>query len=265
MIKKKLFICLCILLSSPAQAKLTFIPVYHKNPIDIINKIKPFLNEGETVIAGHNELILRTELTDVAELEQIIKRLDQAAHRLRILVKRDNASLDKKHGIDTQARLQLGTHKKLNANVRIYDSSSNRSDKGTQEINVLDGYPAFISEGKIEALPTVQIQHDGSHGHITTGTQFHDATTGFYVTPRLNRNSVTLEISPWSTKTFSRNNGLAPTSRASTIIRGRLNEWIQLSNLDGEENRDQSGLFEKRYQTKRSTQGIWLKVIDLDK
>lgn len=256
-----------LILSFTAHAALEFISVSHRSPNEIVESVKPFLKEGETVIAGHNEIIIRASANNMQDIVQLVKRLDQAAHRLLILVKRDGQTSATDKGFTThgQATVGIGSGAKsqLQANIRVYDTNISSSDNNAQKINVLDGYPAYISQGTTEPLPVVQIHKYGTHKHIITGTEYRDATTGFYVTPRLAKDSITLEISPWSEKPIY-GNGSAEISHASTVIRGRLNEWIPLTNIDESSSNTRSDILERRYQIMKSVKGVWVKVIDLD-
>lgn len=263
--KKIIVILLLFCFPLAALSELAFIPLYHQQASDILPKVKGFLKDGESIIAGNNEIIIRVESSDIKELEEIVKRLDKPLQQLLILVKRAGSLSAKELAIDTQAKLQVGTLNKLEANVQLYGSTRKNTREAIQEIRVLDGASAFISDGKIEALPVVQIHRYGSHSQINTATQFHDATTGFYLTPHVNRDSVTLEISGWSNQTFAKNNGLAPTNRTSTIIRAQLNQWVALSAIADDDKKQHSGVLEQRYHTHKSQQTIWVKVINLDK
>ena len=263
-----LTLALLLLQSFAAYAALEFIPLSHRSPTDIVESVRPFLKDGETVIAGHNEIIVRASTENMSDIVRLVKRLDKAAHRLLILVKRDGqmTASDKGYSAHGNASLGIGsgTKSQLQANIRVYDTHISSSDNNAQKINVLDGYPAYISQGTSEAIPVVQVHQYGTHQHIITSTEYRDATTGFYVTPRLSRDSVILEISPWSEKPLY-GKASAEISHSSTVIRGRLNEWISLSNVDESSNTTRTGILERRYQVKKSARGVWVKVIDLDR
>lgn len=262
-----LTLALLLLQSFASYAALEFIPLSHRSPTDIVESVRPFLKDGETVIAGHNEIIVRASTENMSDIVQLVKRLDKAAHRLLILVKRDGQMSASDKGYSTHGHASIGigsgTKSQLQGSVRVYDTNISSSDKNAQKINVLDGYPAYISQGTSEPLSVVQVHQYGKHQHMVTGTEYHDATTGFYVTPRLSRDSVTLEISPWSKKPLS-SKASAEISYSSTVIRGRLNEWISLSNVDEANSTTRTDILERRYQVKKSVQGVWVKVIDLD-
>ncbi len=256
------------LTSALSFAQMEFIPLNHQSPQYIVEKIKPFLGDGESVIAGHNEIIISADPTKIDDIQQLVKKLDQAAHRLLILVNRDGKLNEKNEGYQANIIGHIGTGSRANSSVssraNVYSNNDVSSDKSTEQINVLDGYPAFIASGVSEPTAIVQIQQFGGHSQITTGTQYHDSSKGFYVTPRLSRESVVLEISPWKESPLSKNRTGAKFERLSTVVRGPLNTWIALSGVDETRQQSQSGILGRHYQTTSNRNNIWVKVINLD-
>ncbi|PCI21578.1 MAG: nodulation protein NolW [Piscirickettsiaceae bacterium] len=266
-IRLLVFLSLCTL-ALPLCAEIEFIPLYHQSPEKIVKKIQPFLQQGEVAVAGHNEIILRAEAGTIIEMLQLIKKLDQAAHRLLILVNRDGRFDEQEDGYQVNGDISINTASRnpLNAKAKakIYSTKSISNEKSTEKIQVLDGYSAFISTGINEATPVIQIQQYGIKSHITTGTEYHEASKGFYVTPRLSRNSVILEISPWKEEPFSKNRTSAKFNRVSTVVRGRLNSWIALAGINDNSQQSQTKMLGHHYQTTSTNNQIWVKVIDLD-
>lgn len=255
-----------LMLPAVCFAEMMFIPVYNQSPKIIVEKVKPFLNDGEVAIAGFNEIILRTNSNKTADLLTLIKKLDKAAHRLMVLVNRDGQFNQNKRGYQADLKGKVTTHSRssVSGHAKIYSTRDVNNDKSTNKIMVLDGYPAFIETGVNEPTPVIEIHQYGEHSHITGSTQYRNASTGFYVTPRLSKNSVILEISPWKQDPLSKNQASSNYSRASTVIRGKLNTWIALSGVNESDNNSTSNLLGKHYKTASKTNTIWVKVIDLD-
>lgn len=257
-----------LITSTLSYAQMEFIPLNHQSPQAIVEKVKPFLSAGETIIAGHNEIIVSADPTKIKDILKLVNKLDQAAHRLLILVNRDGKFNDKKEGyqanIAGNVSIGVESSSSVSGRANIYNSQDVSNDKSTDQIRVLDGYPAFIANGVSEPMPVIQIQQNGVYSQITTGTEYHDSSKGFYVTPRLSRESVVLEISPWKESPLSKNRIGAKYERLSTIIRGPLNTWIALSGIDEATKQSQSNILGRHYQTLSSRHNIWVKVIDLD-
>ena len=255
-------------LATPVLAELTFYSLSHKAPEDIIPTVRPFLQPGETIGAGYNELILRIEPENIADIRKLIKKLDKPAHRLIIHVNRDGQFNRQTEGYNVNNRINIGVGSGLNSSykgrVKIYSTTDNSSNKNNQTIQVLEGHTAHISEGVSEPINNIQIQQYGSHNHISSTTNYREASNGFYVTPRLANGSVILEIAPWYEEPLSKNRTSAEFTRASSVIRGRLNTWIQLAGIDDSSTQAASKIFGQQTKTVKRKNTIWVKVVDLD-
>ena len=259
---------LLLVISTAVFGELLFYPLSHKIPEDIIPSIQPFLQEGETVSSARNELILRINKNNVSDIKTLIRKLDKPAHRLVIYVNRDGKFNWRTAGYNVNNNVKIsvgsGTKSSYKGHVNIYSTKDKSSDKNNQSIQVLEGRTAHISSGVSEPIRNVQIQQHGEHTYISSSTQYRDASNGFYVTPRLAKDSVILEIAPWYEEPLSKNQTSAKFTRASSVIRGRLNTWIQLSGIDESSDRTSSKLFGRHHQTIKRKNSIWLKVVDLD-
>lgn len=268
MIKKLTVILFLLLVAIPAFAQLIFYPLKHKTPGDIIPNIRPFLQPSETIGAGYNELILRLESQNISEIKQLIEKLDQPAHRLIIYVNRDGQFNRQTEGYNVNQRIRLGVGPRIEnaykGRVNIYSTRNTTNDKNNQSIQVLEGHTAHISEGVSEPITDIQIQQYSGHSHISSSTNYREASKGFYVTPRLSNDSVILEIAPWYEEPLSKNRTSASFTRASSVIRGRLNTWIELADISGSSNQTTTKILGHHAQTSRKSNTIWLKIVDLD-
>jgi type II secretory pathway component GspD/PulD (secretin) len=259
---------LLILACATAYADITFYSLNHKSPEDIIPNIRPFLQSGETVVAGRNDLILRVNPSNLDDIKALIKKLDQPAHRLIIYVNKDGQFNRQTKGYNVNNKINIGSKSgsqtSYKGNVRIYSTKNHSNDKNNQSIQVLEGHTAHISVGVSEPTTNVHIEQHGSHSHISTNTQFREAVNGFYVTPRLAKDSVILEIAPRYEEPLSNNRTAAKFIRASSVIRGRLNTWIQLTGVDNDANQTSSKILGRHHQTTKQRNSIWVKVVDLD-
>ncbi|ORU89647.1 MAG: hypothetical protein A6F71_01420 [Cycloclasticus sp. symbiont of Poecilosclerida sp. M] len=146
------YLLIVLLVCAPfAQAALQFVPLSHNSPQDVIFKIEPLLQPGETVIAGHGELIIHASEETLASLLPVIQSLHQPARQLMILVSRDARVVSRDKGYETNgvARIGVGAGNKssLNAQVNVFDDYVQQNEKGVQKIRVLEGSPAFIATG----------------------------------------------------------------------------------------------------------------------
>ena len=258
--------CVLSLLSSLAYAELIFHPLKHQTPANIIPSIQPFLQSGETVIAAHNELILRIKPANIVELKALINKLDVASHRLRIYVNRDGRFQQQQEGYELNQQLHIGSGVKRSyqGSLKVYTSSKHSNDNKQQSIQVLDGHTAHISSGISRPSKNLQISQHANSLHISSTSEYIESSSGFYVTPRLSHGAVILEISPWYQRPLAGQANATEFSRVSSIIRGRLNSWIKLSGINEQGHLSSSRILGKHHQTAQKNHGIWLKVVDLD-
>ena len=265
-IRLKLVVAISLLFSYQAcLAELIFYPLQHKAPNELIGSIKELLQAGETVIAGPNELILRLQPQHVDEIKSLIHRLDQPSHRLLIYVSHQRQLNQQLQGYDGQAHLQAGLHSNtsLQGHIKIYSSRDTENDQNKQSIQVLDGHTAYISTGVNQPSTSIYISQHNAHAHISSNTYYKERSSGFYLTPRLSKDSVILNISPWSEQTPS-NNGASNFNRATTVIRSRLNTWTELSNVNQWSEQGTSKVLGQTNKTSQNSNSIWIKVVDLD-
>lgn len=260
---------LLLLLSAPAFAELKFYPLYHKSAVEIIPKIEPFLESGETVIAGHNELIIRMKSHNVADITRLIHSLDKPSHRLMIFVNRDGSVSRNNAGfnIDNEINIALSDTERNSSYEGTLTAGKNNTHANSsynQKIQVLEGRPAFISQGVSHVIPGGHAHHYGVQGHYSGGAEYREITKGFYVTPQLVKDTVVLEISPWHDQPLSRNGRVAKVSRVSSVVRGKLNTWIELGGVSQSNNSSTSGLTGRHRQSTTARNKVWVKVIDLD-
>ncbi|ORU92915.1 MAG: nodulation protein NolW [Cycloclasticus sp. symbiont of Bathymodiolus heckerae] len=251
-----------------AYAELSFYKLNHKVPSEIIPSIKPFLQADETIGAGYNELILRVNPDNMSDIQNLIRKLDQPAHRLIIYVNRDGQFDRYTEGYNVNSHIQIsadsGVSSSYRGNVKIYSTKNSTNDRNNQSIQVLEGHTAHISEGISEPVTNINIQQYGDHSQFSSNTSYRDASKGFYVTPRLSKDSVILEIAPWYESPLSKNRTSAAFIRASSVIRGQLNTWIKLASLNDDSSQTSSKILGRQTQTTKQTNTIWVKVVDLD-
>ena len=63
---------------------------------------------------------------------------------------------------------------------------------------------------------------------MTQGSEYVDANTGFYVTPRVSGDRVTLEISTARDRLRNPNTGAISVQHVGTTVSGQLGEWMEI-------------------------------------
>jgi hypothetical protein len=96
-------------------------------------------------------------------------------------------------------------------------TSASESGSDVQQLQCLEGRPAFIHGG--HAVPVPQ--------PFVPGAAYAEAITGFWVLPRLAGDSVTLELAV--SKDGFESRGTLGTRQVQTSVSGRLGDWLAVS------------------------------------
>lgn len=251
-----------------ARAELEFVPLQHIPPQDIIPMIEPFLSPGETVIAGHNELIVRASPQSMQTIKQLVAQYDRVTQRLMIYVRANETSMNQERGLDGQVHGTLGTGEvetNIHGQARVYSNRLNNTQNTSQYVQVLEGRPAYISFGTSEPYSNISIFASPHHTFVSHDTQYYDATTGFEVIPRLLSDGVQLEVSRWSSQPDPVQGGVHRVSGTSTTLRAPLNAWVAIGGQLQDEHEDSSGLLSRRISSSASNRQIEIKVVPLDR
>lgn len=245
-----------------AQERLEVITLRYHSAQEMLPIIEPLLNKNGVgkngaVTGMQNRLIIRTDAANLAQIKRVLASLDTQPKRLQITVRqhttREALSRDAEvygsvggrsgrvripdtriGGTQVEAR---GEHGRLGARIDSTRDIENGAD--TQTLQVLEGNAAFIRVGQSVPFTAHSVVRDGRGVTVIEDTQFQDATTGFYVLPRLAGDTVTLEIRP-QRNTVDQRGGLA-IQEAATTLSARLGEWIELGGIGSSLNRSGQG------------------------
>ncbi len=267
-------ISLCIISSSQSLAaeggplKTEFIPLYNVLPEEIIPLIRPFLAEEDVLIGSGSQLIVKTSKERLSEVLNVIKRFDQAAHRLLISVIQgknlSSANLSASGSI--RGHIGLGDSSKTNLKLQghLRQTKTKRGDAEEQSIQTIDGKEAYIQVGVQQPRSEYQLYlHRNSMG-VGESTQYHNITRGFVVRPKLIGSRVRLEISPWSDSLSRLGNGVIDTSRAQTTVTVALGEWIELGGVSEQSSEHREGTLSHYRSSRKGENRIFIRVEDLD-
>jgi len=260
---------------------LEVITLGYRQANDVIPMLEPLLAPGGTLSGMNNKLIVRTTPANLAELKQILASVDSAPRRLVISVRqasgadmaRDAASASGSVAIGDNARVsvprQPGTRNDPGVSVqsgstriegRAISSRSARNDNVTQTVQVLEGNPAFIRVGQSAPVSSTQVIQTPNGRQVISGTQFVEADTGFYATPRVHGDRVTLEISTSRDRVRNPATGAASVQRVDTVVSGQLGEWMELGGSTETVERSQGDILSRSRDARRDERRVMLKV-----
>ncbi|HSG77288.1 MAG TPA: secretin N-terminal domain-containing protein [Burkholderiales bacterium] len=195
------------------QASLEVIDLRHTTAEQVLPALRPLLEPGGVLTGQRSQLIIRTSPANLAELRRALQTLDAPARRLAILVRFAGASADQR------SELAVGVRgSRIEARAR--QERSTGAERVDQRIQVLEGRRARIATGTSRPL------------ELRDGTLIQDVATGFDVIPRLAGDTVLLEIAPQREVAGRVTRGSVQVERASSTVRARLGEWVELAGVD---------------------------------
>ncbi len=234
------------------------VPLKHRTADLLVPTLTSISKGSVNITAANNQLILRGDAAELAQLRALIDELDTPLAQYKIYVRQNKGHTDnERHSSssyrsksesgsikigkttldgrplkDGGAKVVLGdSNQRVTSTVKTYSSSSHRNTQ--QSVRAVEGYSARIETGK--EIPFLRYTYDDNHGHISQ--DYKPVVTGFYVTPWQSGNdSVTLEISAQKQRLeTNRREHLDQSSRQqidtasySSTINAELGEWINL-------------------------------------
>lgn len=257
----------CLGFASSVFAALEFIPLRHTPPEDIIPMIQPFLADGESVVAGRNELIVKAGPKSMQSIRQIVAKYDTPLQQLLIYVRVKDGSEKQQQRLDGQLNAQIHSDasSSVHGQVRLYQKHSTNQRNQQQFIRVIEGRPAYISYGTSTPVPGVAIYSSPPTWTLSQQTEYHDDTEGFIVTPRLVGEQVLLDIDQWSSQRGHHHQGSPHSvSKASSSIRMSLDQWVTLGGIQESTNQDQQRLLGKNSRSRDQHRTIEVKIVRSD-
>ncbi|MFQ5643516.1 MAG: secretin N-terminal domain-containing protein [Thiogranum sp.] len=270
------------LLATVVQAdSIETIQLHNRPAEDIIPVLKPMLGANDSITGQGFQLFVRTTPDNLAQLKQMVSKLDVAAKLLQISVFQGNDRDLRALSMEGSARYQDG-----NADVRI-GSTGNKSrgadvhlstrggsatshtlstrgrlsDNPIHTLRVTEGTQGYIETG--ESIPYFSVGGGwfrGRGGYVDGGIEYKDVTTGFYVLPRVNGAQVILDVSPFKQSQNKTRGGDINTRSASTQITGKLGQWLAIGGTTEQVQRSGSGIGTRHTTQSRNNESIWIKA-----
>ncbi|MCP4234852.1 MAG: hypothetical protein GY770_14940 [Aestuariibacter sp.] len=250
--KKIIFSIILFCMASPllADYPLEIIALKSRPVAEMIPLIKPFINKDGSIAGMNHQLIIRTSADNLETIKSLIARFDTPPKRLMIYVRQGTAGNTNNRFQATDINTFVGKNSKIivgspgpNNSVRYRTKSTSTQSRhdATHSLQATEGYPAYIQTG--QAIPIQELATTTSGGVVQqqVTTRYRNATSGFYVTPRINGQQVTLDISPNADRP-GRVQGTFDIQQAHTMVSGRLGEWIAIGGVNQSRTQSNSGI-----------------------
>lgn len=259
------------LTSVATAAELEIVTLKYRSAEQLIPVIRPLLAPGGSVSGLQNQLILRTTKANLAELRKVLAGIDSPPRRLMIYVRQDAEGVGAEGGVEFSAGTDSDTREPGNREVgqerpgvsaRIYESKGASGDRITQQLQVLEGNPAYIHVGQSIPVRSQTVTRSVDGITVSDSVAYRDLATGFEVVPRVAGERVFLDISPRRENPVGSRGG-ADIQHVVTKASGRLGEWFELGGSIRDESRGNSGLLIGAAGLRKDKRRIWVKVEEL--
>lgn len=275
------FALISLLLIAEAHAGTTVVEVIalrHRTAEEVIPLLEPFIGPEGAISGMSGQLVIRATPENLAEIKEILGKIDNAPRRLLITV-RQNVTRDQlERELAASGNVTIGDHGRVVVRDggsrdsaaagyrRGQDQFSGRASStatlqqagDTQQVQVLEGSQAFIQTGSSVAYPERTVARDRRGVAVSGGATYRDVTSGFYVLPRLSGDQVILEIIPQRATLGER--GRINIHGASTRVSARLGEWTELGAIAQETSEKRTGIASASSRTGTDRRGIFVKV-----
>ena len=264
--------------------ELEIIPLKHRPVNEVLPVVEPLVEPDGTVTGANNQIIIKSSPANIAEIRKVIASVDRAPRQLMITVKqnrtlneqRNAAGVSGRYGngditVETDGSLrredllaEIEDREGNQLKYELQDRSGSSRDRNTYRVQATEGYPAHIQAGTSLPFPTRNVYVAPGNVIVQDGYQYEDATSGFYVLPRVQSKTVTLEIAP---RTMQVQTGHGPPvirlQDVHTVVSGRLGEWIPIGGVNQSGSRDDSGILNRSSSSSNEQSTILIRVDEI--
>lgn len=265
-----------------AEVALEILPLQHRTAEEVIPLLRPFLEPGGALTGMRGNLILRASDANRAQIRQALAALDVAPRQLRIAVRQGLERAQERQSLGVFGRVDGDTvdirvppaspgsaqavlgNDRAQIGVRLDDRSLDQVSRVTQHVRVADGGQAMIHAGVDLPLTLLEIV-EGPYGRtVRESIVFTNVGSGFYVTPQLVGDRVTLDIHPVQQMLATERPRDVVHQELRTTVSVRLGEWIALGGSEAQAQQAHSRLLGTGGSASREARQVWLKVDVID-
>lgn len=212
----RLVLILLLGCTQPLLAATALLPLEHRSAEELLPAVQALLDEGETLVAHDNQLLVRASLERINELRGILSQLDVPARQLLISV--DNGS-----GRMPGYRVLAPADAPARPAPRVITAGP--SD--LLQIRASEGQPAFLELTRSEPRLGFTAGLDGTPYLLDLESE---SGIGLHLVARLRGDrQVQLDLSARRGTTDPAHPGARDTLLGETRLNGRLGEWISVA------------------------------------
>jgi type II secretory pathway component GspD/PulD (secretin) len=244
-------LAMAILANSPTLAdELAIIELHHRRADDVIPIVQPFLEAGGVLTGADDKLFVRSSPANLAQIREAVAAIDRPQRQLLITVGQGNAAARDGTSLRGSATIgsgdvQVGVNRppagESGATVITRSRSVQTDQQNTSSVRALEGTEAYISVGQSVPITSTTVTTGRYPPLAQQSTSYRDVTSGFYATARVSGDLVTLEISSRQ-QAYRPRDETIDTRGVTSVVTGRLGEWIELGAVRESQSGSGSGL-----------------------
>lgn len=244
-----LLACGVVVAASRAETLEAF-PLQFRLAEEVIPILQPLLPEGAALTGTGDVLLLRADEATIDQVRRALATIDRAPRQLRITVGQSVDDFARRAGIDVSGTIatgdvQVGVNRRpgpeSSAQVVVQGKQVRNDVRSTSSVTTLEGREAYVAIGESRPFTT--------------------SSTGFFATPRVSADSVTVEISP--VLAGAARNPVVEGSALTTTVSGKLGEWIALGGIEQARGGTASGIVSWGARSDLTRYSAWVKVDEI--
>jgi hypothetical protein len=257
----------CLAARADALETLT---LQHRLAEDLIPILQPLVPAGAVITGAGNVLLVRADEATLAQVRAAVAALDRAPRQLLITVGQVTA-LDtsdrnvRGSGTVSSGNVQVGVNQppqaQPGAQVVLRGSTTQDRIQGVSSVRALEGYEAYVTVGQSRPFTSTAVMGTPYGGTVVSqSTTYRDVQSGFYATPRLSGDRVTLDISPVQQQVTPGRHDSVSTQAVTSTVSGRLGEWIEIGGTSASRDGTGTGLVTWGTRSELTQYSAWVKV-----
>jgi type II secretory pathway component GspD/PulD (secretin) len=268
-IPRAAFVVLALAVTAPTLGQdLQIIELQHRRADEVITILQPLLDPGGVITGVDSKLLIRTSPSNLEQIRQAIALVDLPQRQLLITVGQGTLTNRDTAGVRGSATVgsgdwQVGVNRppgfESGAQVVAQGQRQQASLRNVSSVRTLEGSESYISFGQSVPVTSTQVSPAWG-GSVQRSTSYREVSTGFYATARVSGDTVTLEISPRQQEYRPATGGTIQIRGSSSVVTGRLGEWIELGAVRESAAGSSGGLLVWGRRSDRSEYSAWVKV-----
>ena len=250
------------------------ISLKYRNFEQVAPILRPLVEPNGALTGMQSTLVIRSTRRNIEDIKRVLAAVDTLPRRLLISVRQDALATGSDQGGAVtgsvggeRGRVVVGDSRRpVGIDARVYSSRSASDERISQQVQTIDGAPAYIQVGQSIPVQSQTVQRSINGVIVSESTAYRDVSAGFSVLPRVTGEQVMLEISPQRDSVVGTGSGASGSppvinaQRIVTTVAGRLGEWINLGTLRDDDRRDERGLLSSTSASREDRRQVWVRV-----